>query len=99
MSKADRRARNRQNQQLAIQERGRAQQRAKRKKWIQWSVISAVAIVAVVAVVSLLDNGKDKASTPTTVPAATTTPPTTAFAVPAGCDVTKPAKQGNGKTY
>jgi cyclophilin family peptidyl-prolyl cis-trans isomerase len=98
MSKADRRARKRQNQQLAQQERARVAQRSKRKKWIQWGAIATVAVIVVAAAVTIVGGSSSKSSTTTTTIAPDTTP-TTAFVVPAGCNVTKPAKQGNGKTY
>jgi len=90
MSKADRRARKRQNQALAAQQRQAMAQRARRKRYIQWGAITAVAIVAVVAVVSLT-GGSDKKKTVATKP----TTPTTVDP----CTVAAPTKHGNGKTY
>lgn len=86
MSKADRRARKRQNQQLAVQERERALQRAKRKKYTWYGVMAVVAIVAVVGAVALF-GGRDKKKVSTT---STTSDP---------CAVAPPAKRGNAKTY
>ncbi len=88
MSKADKRARKRQNQALAAQQRRAMEQRKRRNRMIQWGVIAVVAIVVVVGVVSLVGggNGKPKASTTsTTTPAPRTSvaPTTTTLPVKA----------------
>jgi cyclophilin family peptidyl-prolyl cis-trans isomerase len=74
MTKADRRARKRQNQALAAQQRQAVAQRQRRKRNIQWGAIAAVAVVVVVAVVYFVGgNNKGKASTTTTTEAAPST--------------------------
>ncbi len=88
MGKADRRARKRQNQALAAQEREAMLKRTQRKKLIQRSVIVVVSIVVVVGAVSIFGgNNKSKAK-----------PATTTTAVDP-CPTKAPTKHGNGKTY
>lgn len=89
MAKADRRARKRQNQQLAQQQRERIQKRTQRNKMIQRGVIVVVAVVLVVGAIAAFGGGKGKSK-----PSATTTPTTVDR-----CTVAAPKTAGNGKTY
>lgn len=79
MAKADRRARKRQNKQLAQQQRAAVQKRAQRHKLIQRGVIIAVAVVVVVGAIYLFGGGKNNktAATTTTESPITTAAPTT----------------------
>jgi cyclophilin family peptidyl-prolyl cis-trans isomerase len=97
MSKADKRARKRQNQALAAQQRQALAQKARRKRYIQWGAIAVVAIVVVVAVVAFTGGGSSKSkASPTTL---ATTPTSTTPVTAAGCTVAAPTKHGNGQTY
>lgn len=97
MSKADRRARKRENRLQGQAQRSAAAKKAKQRSGMIRGGIVAVVIVAVFAIILATgNNSKKKAAAPTTTrPAATTTTTTVA---PADCSHTKPAR-GSTKTY
>jgi peptidyl-prolyl cis-trans isomerase B (cyclophilin B) len=99
MSKADRRARKRENK---LQGRARREAEVKRAKQRSGFIRGAIAVLVIVVGIGLIfvigNNGsKKKATTTTAKPAATTT---TTVAYPSGCVATKPptAKPGTYKT-
>lgn len=95
MAKADKRARKRDNKQMARAEREAAAKRAKQKSGlIRGGIVGAVIIGGIALILTL--GGKDpKKATSTTKPAATTT---STLAMPAGCVKTKPPAAAP-KTY
>ncbi len=98
MSKADRRARKRENKLQGRADRDAAAKRRKQRSGLIRGAIVAAVIVAVFGVILATGNKGSKKSTATTVkPVATTT---TTVALPAGCVATKPpaAKPGTYKT-
>jgi cyclophilin family peptidyl-prolyl cis-trans isomerase len=90
MSKADRRARKRENKLQGRAARDAAAKRAKQRSGLIRGTIAVLAIVGAIALILALGSkgSKKKASASTTKPAATTT---TTVALPAGCVATKPA--------
>ncbi len=95
MSKADKRARKRENQNKAKIMREAEAKRAKRNRGLKIGAGIAVVIVSIVGLATAFGGDDKKTTEPTT-----TTPSTTSTTkLPDGCVDTKPAKAGNGKTY
>ena len=93
MSKADRRARKRENKLQGRAERDAAVKRSKQRSGIIRGGIVAAVIVAVFALIFITGHKGKKAAAPTTKPAATTTSSSTTSTtvpLPAGCVATVP---------
>jgi cyclophilin family peptidyl-prolyl cis-trans isomerase len=102
LSKADRRARKRENKLQGRAERDAAVKRRKQKSGLIRGGIVALVIIAVFGVIFLTGHKSKKAATPTTKSAATSSTSattSTTVALPAGCVGTKPptAKPGTYK--
>ena len=94
MGKADKRARKRQNQQIAREEREAALKKAKRNRTAMYSGGGLALVIIVIAIASFTSSDpKKKAATTTTTPGASTT------VAPVCPTVKKPAKTSNAKTY
>lgn len=104
MSKADRRARKRENKYQGRAEREAAAKRAKQRSGFIRGTIAVVVIVGGIALILFLGKDDKKAAAPTTAkPAATSTPTTvsattTTTKLPAGCDDKVPTP-GKPQTY
>ena len=104
MSKADRRARKRDNKQMGRAEREAAVKRAKQRSGLIRGSIAVAAIIGGIALILTLGGKNSKKATATTAAAAatTTTSPasttTTTVALPASCNATVPTPQ-KPKTY
>ena len=90
MGKADKRARKRQNQQLAREARDVAVKKAKRNKQFLYIGIAVVLVFGFVGLATIT-GGKDKKKV--------VAPTTTVDSNPIKCSNTVPAKRSNGKTY
>jgi cyclophilin family peptidyl-prolyl cis-trans isomerase len=98
MSKADRRARKRDNKQLGRAEREAAAKRAKQRSGLIRGSIAVAAIIGGIALILALGgNDSKKKATATTTPA-TTAATTTTVALPASCDATVPTPD-KGQTF
>jgi cyclophilin family peptidyl-prolyl cis-trans isomerase len=98
MSKADRRARKRDNKQMGRAEREAELKRRKRRSGLIRGVVAVVVIVGGIALILNLAGDDKKETAATTVATVAPTTPTTPVALPASCVATKPPA-AKPKTY